>query len=265
MIEAVNSGESTHKQIAGAENKKVLYWKKNERMGGMVPVWGVDNTIKTAKTDIEDKLSQATAGTPEEDSFEAAMAYAETDSSASPSADEEFGFGDLVDMVNPLHHLPLVGYLYREITGDEIKPIAKIIGDGVFGGMAGAAAGLVDTVIEYETGKSLTGNVLALVTDGQKPDYRSSVPDQPEKRLNEAIKNIEDSPHQNLPGSVLSFTDLGYGRREVTERVQAADGRTAGTMTRKYTQMTPPEIIREPITRMKLDPLPLMLLREKEG
>ena len=32
-------------------------------------------------------------------------------------------FRDIVDLINPLHHIPLVGTLYRKITGDEMGAV----------------------------------------------------------------------------------------------------------------------------------------------
>src|SRR3546814_6236130 len=43
-------------------------------------------------------------------------------------------FGDFLDIINPLQHIPLVSTLYRAITGDEISPHARILGATLFGG-----------------------------------------------------------------------------------------------------------------------------------
>lgn len=241
-------------------SKKVLHWRVNERMGGKIPVW---EPSTSAKEQITGNLADAADSTKTE-SFENAMAYADAGQNAAENSDEEFGFGDLIDMVNPLQHLPIVGYVYREITGDEIKPISQIIGGGIFGGVAGAAAGLVNTVVEYETGKDVTGNVMALALNGETPTYRTETAGQtaPERELNKAIKSLEEDPSA-LPGSVIGFADLGYGKREVYERIPAADGRTAGSMVRKRIEVAAPEAApREPITQLKLDPMPLILRRE---
>lgn len=269
MIEtATQTGVTATTQPAEMVTKKVLHWRKNERMGGMVPVW---EEIQTPKQQIADNLTQATQGEAKgtedfESALENTMAYADHQASAPHSA-EEFGFGDLVDMVNPLQHIPLVGHLYREVTGDDIKPIAQIIGGGVYGGAIGAASGLVNTVIEYETGKDLTGNVMALALNGEKPQYRSNaaIQNDPEKSLNEAVKTLDENPH-DLPGSVIGFADLGFGKREVYERTSAADGRTAGTMIRKRIEVAAPDNApREPITEFKLKPMPLSLRPEMEN
>ncbi len=33
-----------------------------------------------------------------------------------------FSFGDIVDIINPLQHIPVVSTIYREMTGDDIGP-----------------------------------------------------------------------------------------------------------------------------------------------
>jgi hypothetical protein len=45
-----------------------------------------------------------------------------------------FGFDDLVDIVNPLQHIPLLSALYRWATGDKISQGASLVGDVMFGG-----------------------------------------------------------------------------------------------------------------------------------
>ena len=257
MIEAVSQGAYDNQTVKIEDGvRKVLTWKKNERMGGKIPVWIEEK--HTAKTDIEQNLNKATLGETDS-SFDSALAYSDTHSNAVGSDPEAFGFGDLIDMINPLQHLPLVNIVYRELTGDEIRPIAQIIGGGVFGGPAGVASGLVNTVVEYETGKDLTGNVVALVTEGQTPNYKSTpVSDNPEKRLNKTLETIDENPNA-LPGSVIGFADLGYGKREVYERTSVADGRTAGTMVHRRTEVAAPENqSREPITEFNLSPMPLL-------
>jgi len=232
--------------------EKVLRWRKNERMGGMVPVW--ETRPASAQTAVEDRLTQAATGRTGEN-FAEALAYAQTGHAQDPYDNaQEFGFGDLIDMVNPLQHIPVVGHLYREITGDEIRPIARIVGGGVFGGVAGAAGGLIDTIVEYETGRSVTGNVIALVTEGETPQYRSMAQDSPEKRLTAAIASAQEDPN-DLPGTVIGFADLGGNRSASYEQVAAADGRTAGKSWRKA-QPAPVMPAREPITELSFSPMP---------
>ena len=94
---------------------------------------------------------------------------------ASADADH-ISFGDLLDVINPLHHLPVVGPLYREWTGDEIGPVARIAGGGLFGGLIGFAASLVDAAIEELTGDDIGGHVVTALFGGDD----TAEPQQPE-------------------------------------------------------------------------------------
>ena len=61
-------------------------------------------------------------------------ASALTEDAAKPK-EEGFGFLDVLDMINPLQHLPIVSTIYRNLTGDTIKPVAQVVGGAAFGGM----------------------------------------------------------------------------------------------------------------------------------
>jgi hypothetical protein len=73
------------------------------------------------------------------------------------------GFGDLLQAINPLHHLPIVGTLYREMTGATIEPAARVIGGLVFGGPIGIASALVNAFVEESSGKDVGGHIAAMV------------------------------------------------------------------------------------------------------
>jgi hypothetical protein len=64
-----------------------------------------------------------------------------------PFGKDGLTFGDLVDVINPLQHIPVVGALYRKLTGDTIDPAIKVAGGALFGGPIGAAASLVAVAI----------------------------------------------------------------------------------------------------------------------
>ncbi len=59
-----------------------------------------------------------------------------------------FTFRDLIDLVNPLHHIPVVGQVYRRLTGDVIDPAMRIAGGALFGGPLGAAFAAAGTVLD---------------------------------------------------------------------------------------------------------------------
>lgn len=71
-----------------------------------------------------------------------------------------FSFGDLIDIINPLQHIPIVSTVYRAITGDEIGAGPRLIGGALLGGVAGFAAAAVGAVVEGGTGKDVGGHML---------------------------------------------------------------------------------------------------------
>ena len=63
-------------------------------------------------------------------------------------------FGDMLSALNPLQHLPVVGAIYRHVTGDVPHPAAQVVGGAIFGGPLGFVAGLLSTALEQATGKT---------------------------------------------------------------------------------------------------------------
>jgi len=94
-------------------------------------------------------------------------------SSAASAQDEDgfdlfgedgFTFGDFLDIINPLQHLPIVGTIYRAMTGDEISAGARVAGGTLFGGPIGAAVATANAILDETTGKDAGEYVMALFT-----------------------------------------------------------------------------------------------------
>lgn len=124
----------------------------DDRINGSIPVWKEAETAEEKLSADLSKAANSSASPPENANSLAETGEAETSS---------FGFFDLIDMVNPLQHIPVIGSVYRKITGDEIKPVSRIIGGAAFGGPLGAASGMVNAVAQWGTGKDLTSNILS--------------------------------------------------------------------------------------------------------
>ena len=77
--------------------------------------------------------------------------------------EDGFSFGDILDVINPLQHVPIVSTLYRALTGDAIAPAPRILGDTLFGGPIGAATGAANTALKYLSGKDVGEYVLAML------------------------------------------------------------------------------------------------------
>ena len=91
-------------------------------------------------------------------------------------AGDGFSFHDVLDAINPLQHLPLIGTLYRHLTGDTEGNVAEVVGDGIYGGVMGAVSGAVDVAVKEITGKDIGENLISWVFGDDK-----KAPDQPQQ------------------------------------------------------------------------------------
>ena len=57
-------------------------------------------------------------------------------------------FNQFLHELNPLHHLPGVGMIYRAVTGESISPAMRVIGGAVTGGPLGALGAVVMSLAE---------------------------------------------------------------------------------------------------------------------
>jgi hypothetical protein len=94
-------------------------------------------------------------------------------SASQPAEPHESFFHHLWDVVNPLQHLPVIGTIYRAITGEHLDPVEKIAGDTLYGGLWGAVASIADVAFEGLTGKSFEDTALALFKSDHGPKVAS--------------------------------------------------------------------------------------------
>lgn len=76
--------------------------------------------------------------------------------------DDSPSFWDVLDVINPLQHIPVVNSLYQDLTGDTIGVGARLTGGALFGGAIGLLASAIGCIVEEETGDSVGGHILAL-------------------------------------------------------------------------------------------------------
>ena len=79
-------------------------------------------------------------------------------------------FGDLVDIINPLQHIPVISTIYRALTDDQIEPGSRLAGGALFGGGIGFASALFNAVLENATGQDIGEHALAFVGIGGETD-----------------------------------------------------------------------------------------------
>ena len=86
----------------------------------------------------------------------------------------EYSVGDLVDIINPLQQLPIIGTVYRALTGDSIKPEMRVAGGALYGGPIGMALAVADSAVEEASGRDTGGNIVAMFAPERAPITRGS-------------------------------------------------------------------------------------------
>lgn len=134
----------------------------------------------------QNALSPETAGHKD------AHALQNPSSNTDDSQRESYSFFDFLDIINPLQHLPVINIAYRALTGDEIKPSSAIIGGSIYSGPVGAASGIINAILQEETGKDLGGNLIALVKDDTAQETKTA-------------QQTGQNAYDDLPVALLAF------------------------------------------------------------
>jgi hypothetical protein len=74
---------------------------------------------------------------------------------SSKTENSAFSFGDFIDVINPLQHIPGIGELYRSVTNDEISDNARKAGNALYGFALGGPVGLGAMLAYNEVGDRL--------------------------------------------------------------------------------------------------------------
>ncbi|MGV0760527.1 hypothetical protein V6768_14520 [Tistrella mobilis] len=113
------------------------------------PAWAGGEPARTSSTDTAQADRSTTAGK---------TAQAEP---VGFWGEDGFSFGDLLDIVNPLQQLPVVGTVYRALTGDTISPGARMIGGIAFGGPVGMIGAMMENATMDASGHTAGDRALA--------------------------------------------------------------------------------------------------------
>lgn len=132
--------------------------------------------------------------------------------------DDGFTFGDFLDIINPLQHIPIVNTVYRAVTGDKIDPGSRIAGGGLFGGPIGLVASLVSGMVEESTGKDPGEHALAALGI----DLGPAAKDEPQTMLAAANTAPAMQAEAAQPLSAAPEMKLGVAMDPRAERKPAA-------------------------------------------
>ena len=125
---------------------------------------------------------------------------------------ESLSFFDFLDLINPLQHIPIVSSIYRELTGDTIRPEMQMAGAGLLGGPVGLLIAGAHAVFEAENGRGVGEEMLAQIGfgDGNASPAAQSA-EAPEPAASEPAAQAADTAIPAQPERVALNTGQANG------------------------------------------------------
>ena len=111
--------------------------------------------------------------------------------------EDGFTFGDILDVINPLQHIPIVSDIYRAITGDQIAPAARMLGGGLLGGIPGLAIAAVNTALQEVTGQDAGEMAIASLFVAVSSQRQHQRLNRPELQQDQVLQ--QNQVHQQCP------------------------------------------------------------------
>lgn len=144
------------------------------------------------------------------DDDEAALAATETEKPAETKSEEGFSlfgkdgpsFGDIVDIINPFQHIPLLSNIYRDMLGDTISPAARIAGSALFFGPIGAAFAVANVALQGATGKDAGDHMVAFMKEHGTP-AETAVADAGAASKPDISPDISDAKAETIPEATM--------------------------------------------------------------
>ncbi len=175
---------------------------------------------------------------------------------------DSFSFHDLLDVINPIQHIPVVGTVYRWLSGDTIGNAARVMGDTLFGGPIGAVTGMIGALLKEGTGKDVGEHVIAMFDSPPATDASAALVGDDRKRegARPAIQVAYESPalaktvaalspglplNRGTPASAGNLTRTDAEQAFVTQNAKLMGGRSAAST--PMNQLPPRPIINTPV------------------
>jgi len=122
---------------------------------------------------------------------------AESETSIKWWSKDSFSFKDILDMINPLQHLPIISTLYRAWSGEGIGAVARVVGGAIYGragGIGSLVSSMVNAVIGAFTGKDVGERVYAALFGGSGAAETQAVASKPAENQLQARALLAAAP-----------------------------------------------------------------------
>lgn len=131
------------------------------------------------------------------------------------------GFRDIVDIINPFQHLPLIGEIYRNVTGDQISDGARHAGHALYGLALGGPLGMAGMLGYAMAGSAVEGALQTPDTTENTEAAVARAPDEP--AIPSAKPQVHELAKDSIPASSQGTgTDDPLGMRVARSRDEAA-------------------------------------------
>ena len=119
------------------------------------------------------------------------------------------GFRDLLGALNPLHSLPVIGAIYRHVTGATIHPAAQVIGGTIFGGPIGMFVSALSATFEQVTGKAPLTMALNAISPDQSADNAPLIAERSTngatRDTTPSVAHVVDPPRRNSATEITTM------------------------------------------------------------
>ena len=189
--------------------------------------------------------------------------------------EEGLSFGDLLDIINPLQHIPVISTIYRMVTGDEIGVGARLAGGALFGGPLGLAAAGTIAAIEEISGNTVENHIATLWDSGTEdgvpaPRIASTMAPKPIQTAQSASPIDVDEDGMPFAADLVDPTPtVGIGQIASTQNNESESDQLAYTiedgmpfaeeMIEKETAYTPTVAVAttQPVAPLQVSPQPI--------
>lgn len=135
-------------------------------------------------------------------------------------------FRDMLDIINPLEHIPVVSSLFDDATGHAPSVAARLAGGALFGGPIGFAVALVNEIFTAETGRGVGGTMLAALTGTDTPATQVA------SAANAPLSTASTAPDSALPPTAAISDALAKTAAATPDTITVNPLPAAGTATR---------------------------------
>ena len=149
-----------------------------------------------------------------------------------------FEFGDLIDIVNPLQHIPIVATIYRHLTDDRIGMAPRVIGGALWGRLTGLVTGVINSLVEWFTGKDIGDHIYAKIWGEPANSNAAALAAKPVGEKDAVIEvDAAQVAVATVPEPVLAPDDLPT--REIIQLNQKSDAATAAIPKKEWPEFLP--------------------------